>query len=158
MKKRFFALILACVGFLSLEAATVSVQVVETGLPFGSGCSSSAMIWESGMMDAFFDAGHIVSNAPCQQIEKTASLLPPELNGDFDEARIGGADYYVLILINYSNGSPEHPKDVFVRVFKVSTGEILYETSEAAKVWRNIDDEFLDAKKTAGNVIPRLKG
>ena len=166
MKKLSFAVILGILGLLSLNAATVSVLVVETGLPPGNGCTPSAGVWESGFMDTFFEAGHIVSNAPCMQIaaafdsnaDRTASsgVLPREVNSDFDQARIGGADFFVLVILDYKEESIEHPKDVFVRVFRVSTGELLHETKIAAKTWANSDQEFLDVKIHAGKIVPQF--
>ena len=156
MKKISFMVILACLGFMSLGAATVSVVVVETGLPSENGCTPSASIWESGMMDVFFEAGHIVSNAPCLQVISASGLLPSEVNGDFDQARIGGADFFVLIILNHPKDKPEGFKEVTIRVFKVSTGELLLETSVNGRVWGNGDDEFIAAKQSAGNLVSRL--
>ena len=160
MKKYYLALLLCFAGFMSLSAATVSVLVVEAGLPSGSGCTPSAEIWESGMMDAFFEAGHIVSNAPCYQIaafiNKVSGALPSDVGQDFDQARLGGVDFFVLILLNYHDGDSGLPKDVFIRVFRVSSGDLLYETSLNARVWGSKDEEFLDAKRNAGKVVPQL--
>lgn len=166
MKKQSFVLILSILGFMSLNAATVSVLIVETGLPPGNGCTSSAVVWESGFMDTFFEAGHIVSNAPCMQIDNafdsnadrfaSSGVLPREVNGDFDQARIGGADFFVLIILDYKEGSLELPKEVFIRVFGVSTGELLHEAKIAAKVWVNKDEEFRDVKQQAGRIVPQL--
>ena len=164
MKKQSLALILVFLGFMSLNAATVSVLVVESGLPPGNGCTSSAEVWESGFMDTFFDAGHIVSNAPCFQIGSildsnadiaASRVLPREVNGDFDQARIGGADFFVLVILNYTE-SMEHPKDVIIRVFSVSTGDLLHETKGTVKAWINTDEEFLDVKRQAGRIVPHL--
>ncbi|MCL1928760.1 MAG: hypothetical protein FWG07_08225 [Treponema sp.] len=166
MKKQSFILILSIFCLMSLNAATVSVLVVETGLSSGNGCTPSAMVWESGFMDTLFEAGHIVSNAPCMQIinafdsnaDRFASsgVLPREVNGDFDQARIGGADFFVLVILDYKEGALELPKEVFVRVFHVSTGELLHETRVAARLWANSDEELRDVKQQAVKVIPQL--
>ena len=172
MKRQFLAFFLAFAGFMSLRAATVSVLVVEAGLPPGNGCTPSAEVWESGMMDVFFDAGHIVSNAPCLQIDEAAgtgkaarNALPPEVNHDFDEARLGGADFFVLVFLNYAGGMytadaeeypVECPKEVFIQVYSVSSGSLLYEVSVNARTWGSFDEEFLDAKRNAGKVVPQL--
>ena len=166
MKKQSFVLILSILCLMSLNAATVSVLVVETGLSSGNGCTPSAMVWESGFMDTFFEAGHIVSNAPCMQIVNafdsnadrfaSSGVLPREVNGDFDQARIGGADFFVLVILDYKDGSTEHPQEVSIRLFSVSTGDLVYETKVAARIWINSDEEFLDAKNHAGKVIPQL--
>ena len=156
MKKKTLIVILSFLGFISLNAATVSVLVVESGLPPGYGCTSSAEVWESGMMDAFFDAGHIVSNAPCMQIIDATGVLPAEVNGDFDLARTGGADFLVLVVLKYQEGSADRAKEVIIRVFSVASGSMLYESNLAAKVWGNVDEEFIDAKQQAGNLVPQL--
>ena len=160
MKKLYLALILGFLGFISLEAATVSVLVVEAGLPSDNGCTISAEIWESGMMDAFFDAGHIVSNAPCQQITAfsydTSNPLPSELNSEFDQARIGGADFFVFVVLNYMDGDYDNPKEIIIRVFRVSSGELLYETRTTSKIWGTSEEEFLDVKQSAGKIVPQL--
>ena len=161
MKKLGFLLILSLLGFMSLGAATVSVLVIETGLPPGNGCTPSATVWESGMMDAFFDAGHIVSNAPCQQLYAAvfngSGALPLEAGSDFDQARIGGADFFVLVLLNYQGDIIENQKkEVFIRVFQVSSGDLLYETKLPGKSWGSTDEEFLFAKQNAGKILPQL--
>ena len=166
MKKQSFILILSILGLMSLNAATISVLVVETGLSSGNGCTSSAMVWESGFMDIFFEAGHIVSNAPCVQIANafdsnadrfaSSGVLPREVNGDFDQARIGGADFFVLVILDYKEGSLELSKEVFIRVFRVSTGELLHETKIAARLWKNNDEEFIDVKHQAEKIVPQF--
>ena len=156
MKKQNLALILGFMGIVSLNAANVSVVVVETGLPPGNGCTPSAEVWESGMMDVFFEVGHIVFNAPCMQINNANGVLPREVNRDFDQARIGGADFLVLVILDYRDGSVEDPKEVCIRVFQVSTGELLHESKIAARVWGNTDEEFVGVKLQAGRIAPQL--
>jgi len=165
MKKHSLVIILGFLGIFSLNAATVSVLVVEAGLPPGNGCTPSAGVWESGFMDAFFDAGHIVSNAPCMQIDPVLNtnadlasprVLPREVNSDFDQARVGGAEFFVLVILDYKDGNPDYPKEVLIRIFRVSTGDLIYETKVAARAWANNDEEFLDVKGHAGKIIPVL--
>jgi len=158
MKRLCFALILACAGLMSLNAATVSVLVIEAGLSPGTTKTRSASIWESGMMDAFFDAGHIVSNAPSIQVDEFSRSLTPEINMEFDEARVGGADFFVLIFLNHPKDDLDHVKDVIIQVFKVSTRELLFEFSEPSRAGLSTKEEFQNIKKTAGNILPRLKG
>ena len=157
MKKHCCMIILALLGFMSLGAATVSVVVVETGLSPEKGCTPSASVWESGIMDVFFEAGHIVSNAPCSQIISASGLLPSEVNQDFDQARVGGAEFFVLVILNHPRDKPENFKEVIIRIFRVSTGELLHETSVSGRAWGNSEDEFLAAKQNAGNLVPRLR-
>jgi hypothetical protein len=133
------------------------------------------------MMDAFFDAGHIVSNAPAFQLGDASGAIPREAGHDFDLARTGGAEFFVLVVLKYTDGfvpaseqaadnsaadsaeeseaqwqTPDHPKEVFIRVFRVSSGALLHETKLSEKVWNSGDEEFIDAKRYAGKVVPQL--
>ncbi|MDR2471627.1 MAG: hypothetical protein LBD09_05910 [Treponema sp.] len=169
MKKRFavlraaWVMIFVLAGFVSLEAATVSVLVIETGLPSGAGRTESASVWESGFMDACFDAGHIVSNAPSMRIPRvSAEEFPPEAQGDFDRARLGGADYLIVVFLNYPDGADAktpgrvHPRDVFIKVFHVSSGDLVYKMPVKVEFRSSLDEEFMDAKRNAGRVVFRL--
>jgi hypothetical protein len=156
MRKRCLLIFLAFAGFTALPAATVSVQVVETGLSPEIERTESSLVWESGVMDAFFDAGHIVSNAPIIRLKTLPDReIPPELRRDFDEARLGGADFFVMVFLTYPEDSLEHPKEVFMRLYSVSSGKMLHEISLTA-VWESSDREFLDAKNNAGKIISQL--
>jgi hypothetical protein len=165
MKKRFaWVMIFILAGFASLGAATVSVMVIETGLPPGMGLTESASVWESGIMDACFDAGHIVSNAPAMRLPAAgAEEFPPEARRDFDQARVGGADYLIVAFLNYSGVNVSargqekpRPSEVFLKVWSVSSGELVYKLPVRVENRLSRDEEFLDVKRTAGRVIFRL--
>ncbi|MDR2209997.1 MAG: hypothetical protein LBO65_00815 [Spirochaetaceae bacterium] len=157
MKRRFIVLILVFAGLTVLQGATVSVLIIETGLPSGTGRTESASVWESGIMDALFDAGHIVSNAPILRLPAAPdSEIPSQARRDFDEARLGGADFFVMVFLSYPEEDPEHPREVRMKVFSVSSGKLLYESSVAAKPWENSEKEFTDAKISAKRLIPQL--
>lgn len=168
MKKPFITLVILILGSMPLMAATVSVLVIETGLPSGKGRSSSASVWESGVMDAFFDAGYIVSNAPSIQLDKAPALqLPAEARREYEEARLGGADFFVVVQLIYpcqSNESTidvpvqEQPKSVSIAVFKVSSGELIYQASVGNRIFGNSNEEFLIAKQNTGKIILHIKG
>jgi len=163
MKKHFLALLIILTGLMPLTAATVSVLVIQTGLPSETGLNPSASVWESGVMDAFFDAGYIVSNAPILQLDKASgSQLPLEARQEFEEARLGGADFFVVVHLDYPASvevpGQEQNKSVFIAVFSVSTGELLHETSMSTRSWGNPNEEFLIAKQNTGNIILRLRG
>jgi len=164
MKKLLLAIVIVVMGFMPLTAATVSVLVIETGLPSETGLSPSASVWESGVMDAFFDAGYIVSNAPSMQLAKASiSQIPPEARRDFEEARLGGADFFVVVHLNYpasvdGTAVAELPKTVVMAAFSIATGEVIYEASMGTRSWGNPREEFMIAKQNTGNLILRLKG
>jgi hypothetical protein len=157
MKKRCLLAFFAFTGLAALPAATVSVLVVETGLFPETGQAESSSVWESGVMDALFDAGHIVSNAPIVRLKTLPGPgIPAELRRDFDEARLGGADFLVLVFLTYPETDPEHPSEVLIRLYSVSSGKILHEIFVTAAVWESSGKEFLDAKKNAGKLVPRM--
>ncbi|MDR2073105.1 MAG: hypothetical protein LBP60_06710 [Spirochaetaceae bacterium] len=157
MKRHFIALTLAFAGLIPLQAATVSVLVIETGFPSGTGRTQSAAVWESGIMDVLFDAGHIVSNAPILRIPAAPdSEIPLQARHDFDDARLGGADFFVMVLLLFPEEDLEHPREIRIKVFSVSTGKLLYESSVIAKPWEDSGEELADARKSAERLIPQL--
>ncbi|MDR1506916.1 MAG: hypothetical protein LBI67_07405 [Treponema sp.] len=147
----------------ALSAATVSFLIIEAGLPEEDGQSQSSSLWESGMMDVFFEAGHIVSNAPVMRIpdagifEKSGEKLPDRARTEFDEAKNGGADYFVMALLEYRGSGLEKPQTVYLRVFSVSNETLLFETSCAGNSRIDAHDEFLEVKKNAEKLVPQLR-
>jgi hypothetical protein len=183
MKKWFLlpAMIFCVLGTLS--AATVSFLVVETGIPEQSERPQSSLLWENGLFDVFFDAGHIVSNAPIMRIpEKTTEKLPGPVRGELDQARNGGAEYFIVVLLEYpafaaggipdsaepspsgtdeTGGSPVFggkPEKVYMRIFSVSNGTLVYEIALAGNTRLDANEEFLEVKKNAAKLITQLKG
>ena len=163
MKKQFLVVCLFALVLFSLPAATVSFLVIETGLPSGSASPESSSLWESALMDAFFDAGHIVSNAPIMRMEsgirdrESGEKFPAEAQSEFDQARMGGSEYFIVAVLEYPDTNYEKPQLVQLRLFRVLDGEFLYETTVTGTRGMPSSDEFLDAKKVAGNLLPQLK-
>jgi hypothetical protein len=187
MKKWFLlpAMVFCALGTLS--AATVSFLVVETGLAEESVRPQSSLLWENGFMDVFFDAGHIVSNAPIMRIpEKTTEKLPDPVRSELDQARNGGADYFVMILLEYSGsvasgipGSGESPvsdpasdsaavpggaktsggkpEKVYMRIFNVSNETLVYEIACAGTARLDANEELIEVKRNAAKLVPQLK-
>jgi hypothetical protein len=81
-----------------LQAATVSVLIVEGGVGEGIPRVEASSAWEGGFMDALFDAGHIVCNA--DMVRQETSVLPPPGFG-WAEAKAGGADFLAVVLLRY---------------------------------------------------------
>jgi hypothetical protein len=173
VNRRFWAFVLSLVVLPRLSAATVSFLVVETGLPSGSVQPESSARWEGGVMGVFFDAGHIVFNSPVMRLDQKPSwgsgTIPPELRGEFNDAKTGGADYFVLVLLEYSGGqaaapepkaggSPQDkPRTIQMRLFNTTSGALLYEMSSAGNVsFSSPKEELLDIKNSAQKLIPQL--
>ena len=137
----------------------VSFLVVETGIPHTANAGDYAFLWEGGLMGAFFDAGHIVSNSPVLRLENPpiASIqrgeIPREALIDFDEALEGGADFFVIAMIEFiSLEGRVIPRDVFVQIFNTSTRSLIFVEKFPAGSGASPRDEFLNAQD-AGKII-----
>ncbi|MDR2741436.1 MAG: hypothetical protein LBB98_04690 [Treponema sp.] len=143
-------------------AYTVSFIVVETGQVQDGPGSEASHLWENELMDVFFNAGHIVSNAHTLRINSnTLKDFPDEAQGDFDEARQGGADFFVMALLNYqppgevpeSSGTAVRPRQIFLKVFRVNPCQKVYEQEYSGSA----GDESVRAKNAARASLSHLR-
>jgi hypothetical protein len=139
---------------------TVSFIVVETGLVQGGAPASSSNVWENGLMDVFFDAGHIVSNAQTIRISQDEIKdFPDEARADLNDAREGGVDFFVMALLDYqspntaSAETTSSPRRVSLRVFRVEPLQKVYEQGYSGPV----RDELAGAKNAARSILPHLR-
>jgi hypothetical protein len=131
----------------TLCAANVSVLVMESGLNEESPGNVYPYLWENGLMDAFFDSGHIVTNSPKIQISgKPDDDFPAEAERDFDNAQEGGMDYFLIALIDYSTPL------VSLRLFDIKSTKMVFEQKHAVTTFRNTKDEN-DKIKAAARVM-----
>jgi hypothetical protein len=161
MKKGLEAgFILWTAAVLPLPAATVSFLVVETGLSHEMGNSVYSNLWESGLLDVFFEAGHIVSNAPIKRLDKKPQKpFPDEVRGDLDDAAEGGAEYFILAFLDYPQGGTGEipkPRNIALRVFKISPYKLLYEQLYSDKAAVNLDEEFTTIKQSIRGLVPHM--
>jgi hypothetical protein len=130
---------------LPLSAATVSVQILETGLVQGEGLNEYSVLWENSLLDQCFELGHIVSNAPMGLLRQQPPRggLPPEARDAFEEAREGGAAYFILALLDFNGrgGKMARPRSVSLRIFRVPSGELLADQSYAGEAALSPRDE-----------------
>ncbi|MDR2630955.1 MAG: hypothetical protein LBC60_08545 [Spirochaetaceae bacterium] len=140
-------------------AYTVSFVVIETGPVQDGVVRDSANLWENGLMDVFFNAGHIVSNAHTLRV--TREILkdfPDEVQGDIDEARQGGVDFFVMALLDYPEadkvpGTAVKPRQILLRVFSVNPYQKVYEQKYSGPV----RDELTQVKSAARSILPHLR-
>jgi hypothetical protein len=146
---------------IPLFPATVSVLVIETGLPEDGGSSSWSGLWESGLLDVFFEAGHIVSNAPVKRLTlNPQKVFPDEAQAEFDEAVSGGAEYFILALLDYPppvGQEDPRPRNIALRVFRLSPYRFLHEQRYTEPAARNMGDEFARIKQSVRKLIPLLE-
>ncbi|MDR0313257.1 MAG: hypothetical protein LBI14_06640 [Treponema sp.] len=144
--------------FLALPAfaSMVSFLIVEEGS--GAPANNYSAVWEDELMGAFFDAGHIVSNSPILRVESLSdSELPVEVNADYDEAYYGGADYFILAVLEFrpQNGQ-SRLNSVVIKIFTTNSQTLIYERRFAAGTGQNAS-ELARAKETAQIVAAQIQ-
>jgi hypothetical protein len=161
---------------LPLSAANLNFVVVETGAPGDSsgevtnGTFSASSLWEDSFLDVFFEAGHIISNAPVLRMDKLGNdfpgqenphkAFPQELNVELEDAEAGGADFFILALLAYPPGSADRktkPERVSLRVYKTRPFGLVYEGNSALAPAQRQEDEGERAKRLIRGLIPHLK-
>jgi len=109
------------------RAANVSFLVMETGLPPGSSETRYSALWEDGLLEVFFESGHIVSNAPRMRLTNAVvpEGFPPEARKDYEDARNGGMDYFLIAIVDHSS------QNVSLRLFSTRSLEPIAEKAYA---------------------------
>ena len=145
---------------LSLSAYTVSFIVVETGLTQEDPAEASRL-WENGLLDVFFDAGHIVSNARIARIEADVKeqTLPEDIQAEYDEAVEGGAQFFILVLLDYTGNrnSVPRPQDISIRLFRTNPYRLVLEQKYPGRRTTPIREETEAAKNAARRLIPQVR-
>jgi hypothetical protein len=164
MRKKQTAIFFILGAFLALPlpASTVSVLVIETGRNGDNPIKEYSTLWEYGILDVFFEAGHIVSNAPIMQtLRKTAKELPDEARTDMQEAKEGGADFFILALLDYNSsdggGAAGKPTAVSLRLFKTSGDKAIYQENVSPGTYPSRDEEVQGIKRIARKLVPLVR-
>jgi len=149
-KKRLIFSLLFCAFFLPpLSGATVSCLVIETG-PSGGPKSQYSAAWENNLLDVFFDTGHIVSNARMIRIDrKPADSFPTAAENDYQEARAGGMDYFVIAIIDQN-------QNVSLRLFRTNSRDLINEQVYAYSAPKNAREENDSIKKTISLIAAQI--
>ncbi|MDR1108187.1 MAG: hypothetical protein LBL19_04045 [Spirochaetaceae bacterium] len=161
IKRGYILTLLALLAAPQVFAANISFLVAETGLREDSPVNESSSLWETGLLDVFFDAGHIVSNAPIMSLTETPNQeLPDEVRGNMEEALRGGADFFVLALLDYHGStaaaSKISPQRVSLRLFKMSPYQFLYEQVYVPRGQEALGNELVKVKELVRFLIPHL--
>jgi hypothetical protein len=147
VKYRIFAgLFLGIFAAPALCAANISILVIEAGLNGEKPKTQYAVLWENALLDAFFDSGHIITNSPKIQIDGKDDDFPAEAERDFNYAKEGGMDFFLIALIDYSTSI------VSLRLFDIRSTKKTLEQMYAASTFRNTKDET-DKIKTAARIM-----
>jgi hypothetical protein len=156
-KKRLFLTLVFCAFFFKAHAATVSFLVIETGVSGEAPAKQHSGIWESGLMDVFFEAGHIVSNAPILRLDNKPlpDRFPQEAAGDLQEAARGGAEYFIIAQLDYDSRGTL-PDKVLLTIYRISPLAKLYEQRYEIRPSRSTREEYDSVKAAASGLIPHL--
>lgn len=161
VKRLSIALFLTIISIMPLSAAMVSFLVIETGFREDVPVQEFTSLWENGLMDAFFDAGHIVSNAPIiRLVLKPKKELPDEARADLDEAMSGGAEFFILALLDYQGVSDRgvgRPQSIALRLFRTKSGTLLFEQQYPGVPRASSREERATIKKAAQAIMSQLR-
>jgi len=139
------------------SASMVSFLVVETGLSEEVNTQYGS-IWEGGLMEVFFDAGHIVTNCPIARIEnRPENDISGSIGNDFFEAAVNGAEYFVLCYLEFQNKSRSVPNAMVIKIYNINAQKLIYERSFPAGTGRSLGDEYQTALNTGRTIVSAIK-
>jgi len=137
------------------SASMVSFLVVETGLN-NEANTQYGSLWEGGLMAAFFDAGHIVTNCPIVRMEKRPENdISGNIGNDFFEAAVNGADYFVLCYLEFKDGSV--PNAIVVKIYNINAEKLIFERSFPAGTGKSLNEEYQIAQNAGRIIVSNVK-
>jgi hypothetical protein len=160
MKRIIIAVFLCVFTVFSAAATTISFCVFEIGLPSETAKTPAAMQWESALLDVFFDAGYIVTNNPIVRIEMkpTPNRMEEFVRADLDDAREGGADYFVLAQLDF-DAETGIPSEISFVMYRVTPSSKIHESRMAGRSFGSNERESLEEmKKVARGLVPHIRG
>jgi hypothetical protein len=154
-----FCLVLS--GFIAVPAygSMVSVLIIETGLGQESVVKDYSTLWEDGIMGVFFEAGYIVTNGSVIRLESDCvKEFPDEAQADFYEASEGGAEYFVLVLLEYKNQDGTFkPSGVSLKLYGTIPRKLIYQERFSAGQTADSREEHTRAREAARVLISHIK-
>ena len=109
-------------------------------------------------MNAFWEAGHVVTNSPIARMErKPDNDLSGTVDIDFRDAASGGAEFFVLGFLEYQvQGGRPVPVGIVLKIYRTGNRQLVYEQRFPAGTGRTLPDEFQLAQETGRAMIPHL--
>ena len=154
LKHTLSALIFGLFINFSAGASMVSFFIVEAGLPESRAETRHSTVWENAFMDVFFEAGHIVSNAPILRLDrKPQDDILQTVAFDISDARLFGIDYIIIAILDFTENLPL-PAEISFFIYSVNTGERIHEKQIPGKTYRTQREEFDDLKSIARGLAP----
>ena len=137
----------------SVEVSMVSFYVIETGLPDNGNDNRHSLLWENALMDVFFEAGYIVSNAPVLRLEsKPQDDVLCQLH--MQNARSAGIDFLLITRLDFNSNTA--PSEISFYIYRVITKEKLFERQIQGRPGRQSREEFEYMKSIARGLIPYI--
>jgi len=139
-----FLLVLGIIGSVSAETVLLYVHNTLETEEFFDLCLPVSMAVEDGVMNEFFDNGHIIFNAGIKMEHQF-----PEPPGAPDRlplriAKAGGASYLLEVEINYQPLNDEEPPESFFTDYVFShvvSSRVLYSGEMNSSAVRGIEEE-----------------
>lgn len=142
---------------LNAEATMISFFVIETGLPQEGGKNMHSLQWENALLDVFFEAGYIVSNAPIIRLErKPSGDIQTAAIQDMNEAKAGGANYFIIAHLDY-NADSSSPREISLVLYSGTPYRKIFENKVTGKTYKTEREELDDLKVIAGTLVPYLR-
>jgi len=162
-KKITVILFLGVSVVLNAEAYMVSFFVIESGLPPEGAKNQHSQQWENAFFDVFFDAGYIACNSPMMRItEKPKTSIEKFVKNEVDEAREGGADYFIVAQIDYSGGTLTGgtltPNEISLVLYAITPFRLIKERKITGKIYRSEKDEIDDLRNIVRGIVPKING
>jgi hypothetical protein len=147
----FAGLFFGLIAVFPLGAANVSFLVMETGPSKEDPDGKYPVLWENGLLEIFFESGHIVSNFPILRIaEKPADNFPDEAERDFENAQEGGMDFFLVGIVDYTRSG------VSLRLFNTKSPKMIQEEKYMIKTYKNTKEEYESIKAAIRVMVARL--
>ena len=151
-KKTIVQALLFCIIAIPLYPASVAFLIIEAGPPREGPTSQQTIIWENNLMEVFFESGHIVTNSPILRLtQRPEDGLPHAAVSDFEDARNGGMDFFVIAVVNHPA-----PHNVSLRLFRTNSPELVTEQTYTDRAFRTRKEEqdtiMEDIRTFAGTV------
>jgi len=155
--KRRLIIILFFVLFIDFTAwaSMVSFYVIETGVAEETDTIQHSVNWENALLDIFFDAGHIVCNAPILRLDKKPSEDISKMV-DMKDARDSGVDFILIAQIDYELNS-KSPKEISFFIYNLITNERLLEKKISPDKLKKARSEYEDMKTIVRGLVPYFK-
>jgi hypothetical protein len=155
-KKITFVFFIGVFFVINIEASVVSFFIIESGLPAEMVKNQHSQQWENAFFDVFFDAGHIVCNAPMIRIDSKPKMsIEKFVQDEMDEAKQGGAEFLIVAQLDFS-GDSMAPREISLILFKITPYKLIHERKITGKSYKSEKEELDDLKNIVKGLIPRI--